>query len=351
MTAQRGAAGRQVSGATPVALAGEIGAAVRHGDAPMILVDPARQHIREVSDAVATLLGADHEALVGRPVGSIIERAHLTESVVFLLRRRIDAFWTRRKLLRADGSSLTADIFVRAVGTRANRLILCVLVPSGRLDDAVLEDSPESTEQVQVVGTVDDRWRIDSISPEVTSLLGYSTQRLLGTSLLALLYPPDAAALLAALAGAGGDAHSSIRTRVRAADGSWRSLGVKVSRLEHNDGIRLAFTLCAGHSSLSGPAGSRVAELERRLWCISQEIHAAGILRSQPAMSPPKDLPQLSTLSAREWEVLTELLAGRRCPGIAQWLFISPSTVRNHLASIYRKLGVRSQSELIELLR
>jgi hypothetical protein len=32
-------------------------------------------------------------------------------------------------------------------------------------------------------------------------------------------------------------------------------------------------------------------------------------------------------------------------------LFLSPSTVRNHLSSIYAKLGVRGQLDLIRLLR
>jgi DNA-binding CsgD family transcriptional regulator len=32
-------------------------------------------------------------------------------------------------------------------------------------------------------------------------------------------------------------------------------------------------------------------------------------------------------------------------------MFLSPSTVRNHLSSVFRKLGVGSQQELISLLR
>ena len=37
-----------------------------------------------------------------------------------------------------------------------------------------------------------------------------------------------------------------------------------------------------------------------------------------------------------------------RGPAIAERLYISQSTVRNHLKAIYRKVGVSSQSELIE---
>lgn len=43
------------------------------------------------------------------------------------------------------------------------------------------------------------------------------------------------------------------------------------------------------------------------------------------------------------------LLAGDRVPRIARQLYIAPSTVRNLLCSVYRKLGVGSQQELILL--
>jgi diguanylate cyclase (GGDEF)-like protein/PAS domain S-box-containing protein len=56
-------------------------------------------------------------------------------------------------------------------------------------------------------------------------------------------------------------------------------------------------------------------------------------------------------LSTRQLEVLGRLLAGERVPAIATALFLSPSTVRNHLSVIFQRLGVHSQQELIQLLR
>jgi len=56
-------------------------------------------------------------------------------------------------------------------------------------------------------------------------------------------------------------------------------------------------------------------------------------------------------LSPREQEVLAELRAGGRVPSIANRLSISRATVRNHLQRIFWKLGVHSQSELIEYVR
>jgi DNA-binding CsgD family transcriptional regulator len=45
------------------------------------------------------------------------------------------------------------------------------------------------------------------------------------------------------------------------------------------------------------------------------------------------------------------LLDGYRVDAIARFLYVSPSTIRNHLSAIFEKLGVASQSELVELLR
>ena len=69
------------------------------------------------------------------------------------------------------------------------------------------------------------------------------------------------------------------------------------------------------------------------------------------SLAIPIQHPDLNTLSEREREVLARLLSGERVPSIATQLHISPHTVRNHLKSIYRKLGVGNQSELIEHVR
>lgn len=53
-------------------------------------------------------------------------------------------------------------------------------------------------------------------------------------------------------------------------------------------------------------------------------------------------------LSIREWEVLALLADGLTTRQIAKRLFISVYTVRNHLKSMYRKLEIHSQSELID---
>ncbi len=53
------------------------------------------------------------------------------------------------------------------------------------------------------------------------------------------------------------------------------------------------------------------------------------------------------TLSPREREILREVIAGRRTPEVARRLYISVHTARNHLKTIYKKLQVHSQAELV----
>ena len=55
-------------------------------------------------------------------------------------------------------------------------------------------------------------------------------------------------------------------------------------------------------------------------------------------------------LSPRELEVVTRLARGKRAPAIAAELYLSQGTVRNQLSSVYRKLGLHTQQELLDLI-
>ena len=84
---------------------------------------------------------------------------------------------------------------------------------------------------------------------------------------------------------------------------------------------------------------------------ITHETRAAGL--AQPSVGAPvlADLPELATLTSREWEVVCALAEGSRVTTIARQLHVRPGAVRNHLSALYRKLDVGSQAELLERLR
>ncbi len=96
--------------------------------------------------------------------------------------------------------------------------------------------------------------------------------------------------------------------------------------------------------------GAGPAELAERLHYIALELELLA-RSSGGATRHLLNHPGLADLSPREKDVLSELLAGARVGAIANDLHISPSTVRSHLRSLFSKLGVSSQSELVQHVR
>ena len=56
-------------------------------------------------------------------------------------------------------------------------------------------------------------------------------------------------------------------------------------------------------------------------------------------------------LTAREADVLDQLALGSSYTEIAQALFITENTVKTHLISLYRKLGVEKRSAALRVAR
>ncbi len=102
-----------------------------------------------------------------------------------------------------------------------------------------------------------------------------------------------------------------------------------------------------------GPADyrDRLTDLEQRLARIAHEVDAAGLFRPISHGADPAQYPGLADLTPRQSEILTRLLRGERVPTISRGMHLAASTVRNHLTTIYRKVGVHSQPELLERLR
>ncbi|MDC8759241.1 response regulator transcription factor [Janthinobacterium sp. hw3] len=71
-----------------------------------------------------------------------------------------------------------------------------------------------------------------------------------------------------------------------------------------------------------------------------------GQLMTAPARAPSED--KLAALTAKEKKIIGAIVEGSGAPTavLAQRLFISEHTLRNHLTSIYQKLGVSNRLEL-----
>lgn len=81
----------------------------------------------------------------------------------------------------------------------------------------------------------------------------------------------------------------------------------------------------------------------------AREAHAAAASYS-PLARTRKDSRKLQSLSDREWEVVERVARGQRVAQVASDLGVAISTARNHLKASFKKLGVKSQAELVALV-
>jgi DNA-binding NarL/FixJ family response regulator len=126
----------------------------------------------------------------------------------------------------------------------------------------------------------------------------------------------------------------------------WRQLELAVRVALAGRTVRTASTLAGdGHH---GPDQTR-ANLEHALSRIATEISRVGFASAAPVAAGDHEL--LHGLPPREREIVMLLLQHHRVPAISRLLSIRPSTVRNHLKKVFKRLGVRSQQDLLMLLQ
>jgi DNA-binding NarL/FixJ family response regulator len=73
------------------------------------------------------------------------------------------------------------------------------------------------------------------------------------------------------------------------------------------------------------------------------------LLKQSPMKVSVESAAIVPILSEREMEILKEMVTGKNYKAIGEKLFISPLTVRKHVANIYEKLHVNSRAQIINL--
>jgi DNA-binding NarL/FixJ family response regulator len=116
----------------------------------------------------------------------------------------------------------------------------------------------------------------------------------------------------------------------------------------HREQLEATFRLALERRRTRGRGASREDDarmrlLEGALHRIAQELARVDLPGTGESTPPP-----LVGLRPREQEVVRLLLQHLRVPAIARRLGISQQTVRNHLKSVFRRTGVRSQQELLD---
>jgi PAS domain S-box-containing protein len=324
---------------------------------PLATVSMVDLTVRDANHAALCALGYDDEftamslADVLQPADAKVARTEMA----LLADGAILAYEAHRKLQHADGHTIEAHVWVRSLHHVVEDTALVVFMEEGSAQgsDELIDDFPATRLRLSgpvVVGTIDLDMRIVRLSAEIEELVGEEPAALIGQPIVERIHRDDVAAFLLGLGRAIADGvASAMQVRFRHADGSYVPLRVVVTPTRGGQGPRLGIVLT--EESVDAGSDTRVADLERHLWRIALEVQSAGVVDGLQRLPDPSEIPGLEDLSTRQWEIVTRLLRGERVPDIATATFVSQSTVRNQLATIYRKLGVHSQTELLALLR
>jgi DNA-binding CsgD family transcriptional regulator len=261
---------------------------------------------------------------------------------------RLNGFESFRVLRRSHGADLKVRMWIRSFDTQpASRFVVVVFVPDTPVSSGGY--GKEWEEAPAVVGTANASLLIERISSDAEELFNRPVDELLGGSLIALVVEADVPGCLSALSEVsasqtGLTLYLNIRTGV---EGSAIRCEVLLLPLQPSPSCAFVFLPMPGgrgHGHVS-------ADLSGILLRLGRGAEIAQLARGVFRGITERSVPGVGRLTTRELEVVTQLLDGERVPAIAHKLFLSQSTVRNHLTSVFGKLGVTSQQELLHLMR
>jgi len=333
------------------ALRESLRALVRHSPAPLYLLRLSDTAIVEASDATVRHVGRSREELLKLHVlDEVQDPTNARRSFDLLASGAIDSFTRRGHFRRPDGSFQPIEARYTTCFEVADRIAAIGQIIEQPMADLVGDLEQDAPECTSFLGTVDANWRIDRITSGAEELLGRPSEELLGQSAFMLVHPEDVAALLLLAAHAAGQSTGATgRIRLRAAGDTWTTCRISVHELVGGAPGTFAFAVATPGAG-EPPATPRAQELEDHLRRIAREIAASGVAAMSTSVPTSIEMPEISTLTTREYEIVVRLAHGERVGMIARALFLSESTVRNHLTAVYRKFGVGSQHELLTRL-
>jgi PAS domain S-box-containing protein len=325
---------------------------VRESALPIWLLSLETRGIVEVSNAVTTLFGGRRDELLQRDATDfVVDQAMARSRLGLMATGELDSYRVQGQTFRRlDGTQFDVDSSLSAyTDETSQRLAVGVLLPVTEPPPPI-SGGPDTPATV-ALGTVDEDWRIDTISAGVEQLLGYAAADLVGQPISTLVEAADWPSLFITIGhGLQGPGGATTLLLLRGADGQSRCCRALVARLAGPGAPRFAFSFTLVVQPVLNVA-DRAWALEGHIRRIAREVAASGALAGLTANPTTPTVPAMAGLSTRELDIVAGLLAGERVPMIAERMFLSQSTVRNHLTSVYRKLGVRSQQQLIRLLR
>jgi PAS domain S-box-containing protein len=302
-------------------------AEVRTSPAAIGLFEYPSTRLVEASARAAELLGTTPEAARGLDFMEITDRPEDTAAMFRMMSDgRVQSIQAVRPFPQPDGSVIEARSSGRAIrsgpGPDLGLWVIVANPTSPDLAAASGEDEIETTPRAAtssyttggvVLGPSGGGWRVVAADSDAEALLGRRRGELVGVRLADVISPDHIGAALLAVAQATTDASGFAALDVQHGDGSHRRVAATVTMQGATDTPRFEFAFFM--------------------------------------FDAPVVLPALDDLPDRQREVGARLARGERVKTIANEMYLSQSTVRNHLTAIFRKFGVHSQHELLTLLR
>jgi Response regulator containing a CheY-like receiver domain and an HTH DNA-binding domain len=139
---------------------------------------------------------------------------------------------------------------------------------------------------------------------------------------------------------------------------SWFSIMILAFRTAKRDRIIFSMLLALSGIILLVPAIPSILVICLRLFCLAvfsiEYFHSESRRGDTFPVQNPSDFCEIvnrCALSPRETEILALLVAGKTNNEIAEALFISLSTVKTHITSIFGKTGARNRLEVSALCK
>lgn len=320
----------------------EIVRTVQQSSLPTLLLSVPDEEILAASEEAGRLLGVPAGDLVGRNVEEFAADPP-SGALPLVESGRLSGFQARRRMTGANGDSRPLQVWIRAAElTTPVGFAVAILWPGGRDAWSYVPALDSAESAPTVVGTVNGHLEVERVSDDVRHLC-CPAEEAIGSSVLRLFDVTSAADVLHALAEATEkERELCVVVNVRV-DGKPAMAELMLRPLRPAPSFSF---------SIACPAmevAHQVSE-EGKLQQIGRGLHALALAEAF-AFLDQADVPGVTKLTTRELDITARLLSGDRVPGIAKAIYLSQSTVRNHLSNVYRKLRVGSQQELIELFR
>jgi DNA-binding CsgD family transcriptional regulator len=331
------------------ASADEFHVALDRCEFPGFVWTPPEGRINLANQAAAELFNVPLERLVGGRVFDYIgPRDAIERSAGVLASGEADSLSGRRSVRRNELGEVPVQFWTRVIELDGQRRIVALLLPNGELTKLGRDpNSPWRDLMSIAAGLADQGWLIIEVSADVFNIVGLAPDDLIGTDLLQLFSSDDLPTIRKSERRSEAVDLRHLRLANHEDNGDEMSLMVAPCEKPSNSVI---FAIVGGPRCDEESMANRIDDLEMRLRRIAAELRAAGVLDAVDALPFIEEHPKLGELTTRQWEVLSLLMKGQRVATIASNLFVSQSTVRNHLASIFQKFDVHSQAELLALL-